>query len=114
MQKPEKKILIPTDKGAVIETVENILFVKSNIRNCLIIRIEGNDIVYNKSLKNFEEYFSYDCFLRIHKSYLVNINHIVEIVFDKEAYVKLSNNCILKIAERKRSDVRKFFNFNNN
>lgn len=103
------KIMIPSKCGIIIEEVDNILYVQSKINYCIIKMADGKEFEFTKPLKTFEKNYPYNCFFRIHKTYLVNINHVTEIVLTNNSHVKLKTGCCLNIAVRRRSEIRKLF-----
>ena len=103
------KILIPTKNGFIFEEMDNIVYFKSKGNYAMIKMISGKEILSTKSLKIYEENYTNGQFLRVHKSYLVNIKHIIEYNFNDNYYVKLKNDDFIKIAVRKRSYVKKVF-----
>ncbi|MFA9423819.1 MAG: LytTR family transcriptional regulator DNA-binding domain-containing protein, partial [Sedimentibacter sp.] len=54
-------------------------------------------------LSSVEEQLNNNDFMMIHKSYLINFNHVIEYTYD---YVKMSNKKILTISQNNRKAVR--------
>ena len=82
--------------------IKDILYFESNNRKIYMITTKGTDTFYGsldeiaKEVENFK-------FLSIHKSYLVNYNHIT--VFEYHQ-VTLSNKKSLPISQSRRKDIR--------
>ncbi|MCX6232983.1 MAG: LytTR family DNA-binding domain-containing protein [Bacteroidetes bacterium] len=108
------KIILPTKNGIIFEVIENILYFQSNGNYSIIKTIDGKKIDSTKSLKLFEENFGNKCFIRVHKSYLINFNHVVELVSKDELCLILIDGSSIKISARKRSYVRKLFIYGSN
>ncbi len=104
-------------------TMKQFVFIKGYTERRLvatdtIIRIEGasnysriyftdgSTLVIAKTLKLFG-YSLPDCFLRVHKSCLLNINFIAEIV--DSCTVLLTNGLEIKLARRKACSLKKHF-----
>lgn len=66
---------------------------------------DNSTLVISKTIKDFEEILSGYHFIRIHKSHLVNIGHIVSVSFD--SHLQMSNGTTLEISRRKKEEVMK-------
>ena len=72
------KISVPQQDGFQVLNVEEILYCKAD-DNYTEIYLSNKKIVASKTLKHFEDALNAYSFVRIHKSYLVNSNEIVNI-----------------------------------
>ncbi|MFN4084680.1 MAG: LytR/AlgR family response regulator transcription factor [Spirosomataceae bacterium] len=75
----QKMPTIAVPEGSVLHFLEpmDILFVKADNSYSEVHRQAGNKMVVSKSIKNFEEGLAFTgYFLRIHKSYLINLHHM--------------------------------------
>lgn len=84
------KITIPLQNGFEVMEVGEILYCQADDNYTRIFLAEKKKLV-SKTLKYFEDILSVSGFARIHKSYLVNVNHIVEYRKGKGGSVVLSN-----------------------
>ena len=79
-----------------------ILYFESSGRKVkVVLKNEVNE--YYGKLSEVEEKIKNDDFFFIHKSYLINYNHVIEYSYE---YVKMSNNEILGISQNNRKAVR--------
>lgn len=76
-----KKAKIPAIKDGRILLInqEDILYIKAEGRNA-VVRVEGQDIPTNFSLCEIAQKLNQDSFLKVHRSYIVNLEAIVEII----------------------------------
>jgi two-component system LytT family response regulator len=67
--------------------------------------VEGEKIIVSRTLKEYEEMLTECGFYRIHKSYLVNLQHIKR--FDRQdgGYFAMTNGLKVPVASRKRDEV---------
>lgn len=111
-EKAKQRITPETNKNVHIESNEKFLFIKSEYK---IIRINLADIKYLESMREYvrihldaqkpimtlmsmkkmEEYLSDKIFMRVHRSFIVNLDKITtiernRIVFDKDTYIPVS------------------------
>lgn len=96
------KLCIPSQQGIRIVNIKEIIFceAKSNYTN--IYFESGPLICSSKSIHEYEELLQESGFLRIHKSYLVNLLHIKEYKRGSGGSVVLSNNFEAEVSRRKK------------
>lgn len=82
--------------------INDVLYFESSGRKVKIILKDDVKEYYGK-LSEAEEMLKNGDFFFIHKSYLINYNHVIEYTYD---YVKMSNNEILGISQNNRKAVR--------
>jgi DNA-binding LytR/AlgR family response regulator len=83
--------------------ISDILYFESSGRKVKIILKDGEVKEYYGKLSEVEEKLKKNDFFSIHKSYLINYNHVIEYTYE---YVKMSNNEILGISQNNRKAVR--------
>jgi len=81
---------------------KNILYFESDGRKINIVFKNEVKSYYGK-LTEVEKQLGKQDFIQIHKSFLINYNHVTEYQYD---YVKMSNNSILSISKNNRKAVR--------
>jgi DNA-binding LytR/AlgR family response regulator len=83
--------------------IEDILFVKADGSYCLITT-EENEYILTVPLKTLEESLPGSSFMRVHRSYLVNLNKI-EALNDNQEYLSLGGNKHVPVSRRFKSEV---------
>lgn len=63
---------------------------------------DGSEIMVSKNLKSYEEILSGEDFVRIHNSYLVNLNHIKRFERSEGGVVIMDNGAVLPVSVRKK------------
>lgn len=100
-QNATKKIALPSANGIHIILVDDIVYAQADSNYCTIVLKDKQQIIVSKPLKEYEELLADKGFLRIHQSYLINIDYVQ--FFDKIEYtVKLNTNAVLPVASRKK------------
>ncbi|WP_299617301.1 LytTR family DNA-binding domain-containing protein [uncultured Tenacibaculum sp.] len=102
------KITIPLQDGFEVVNVEEIIFCKAD-DNYTEIHFENSKKVVSKTLKHFEEVLREYPFARIHKSYLVNINHITKYKKGKGGSVELINGKEVLVSASKKGNLLAYF-----
>ncbi len=90
----EKYIVIKTDELTKRIPVNDIIYAEASDKYCYI-RTEKDNILYKKTLSEFESMLPEESFFRCHRSYIVNFSHIVshtstDILFDNNEKALIS------------------------
>lgn len=102
------KITIPTQDGFEVIDVNDILFCKAD-DNYTEIHMESSKKLVSKTLKYFEDILTEYSFIRIHKSYLVNVNSIIKYKKGKGGSVLVSNGKEILVSSSKKANLLSFF-----
>ena len=102
------KITIPLQNGFEVLETKDILFCQAD-DNYTNIFIKDKKKLVSKTLKYFEGILSESGFARIHKSYLVNVNAIIEYRKGKGGSVILSNGKEIMVSPTRKKELLAFF-----
>lgn len=97
------KLAIPTNDGMVFLKLKDIFYFEGKTNHTLVHTRFNENHLANKTLKEYESILSDHNFLRIHKSFLINMDEIKEYMQGDEGYVVMKNNDKLIVSEGKRS-----------
>ena len=98
----ETKLCISSLKGFQVVDVKDILYCEASGSYTDFHFTSGNTICSAKPIYEYEELLADAGFVRIHKSYLVNLLHIKEYVRGEGGSVILSNNTEVEVSRRKK------------
>ncbi len=102
------KITIPQQQGFEVLEVKDILYCQAD-DNYTQIFLRDNKKLVSKTLKYFEEILSENGFARVHKSYLVNVNAVVEYRKGKGGSVVLENGKQIMVSPSRKKELLAFF-----
>ena len=102
------KITIPLQNGFEVLQVEDILFCQAD-DNYTQIFLKNKKKLVSKTLKYFEDLLTENGFARVHKSYLVNVNMIVEYKKGKGGSVVLENGKEIMVSPSKKKELLSYF-----
>ena len=102
------KITIPQQDGFEVIAISDILFCKAD-DNYTEIYFENTKKLVSKTLKHFEDLLKESSFVRVHKSYLVNVNEIVKYKKGKGGSVILSNGKEVMVSSSKKANLLSYF-----
>jgi two-component system LytT family response regulator len=105
----EGKITIPTQHGFEVLEMKNILYCKADDNYTQIFMTDSKIKLVSKTLKYFETILSENGFVRIHKSYLVNVNFIKTYKKGKGGTIELQNGKELSVAPSKKATLLSYF-----
>lgn len=99
------KITIPTQDGFEVLNTEDILYCKADDNYTEIYLKTDRKKLVSKTLKFFEETLSNAPFVRVHKSFLVNIEEVVQYIKGKGGSVVLSNGQEIMVSASRKADL---------
>jgi two-component system LytT family response regulator len=102
------KITIPLQNGFEVLEIKDILYCQAD-DNYTNIYINEKKKLVSKTLKYFDEILSKNGFARVHKSYLVNVNAIVEYRKGKGGSVVLSSGKEIMVSPSRKKELLAFF-----
>ncbi|HRD57587.1 MAG TPA: LytTR family DNA-binding domain-containing protein [Ferruginibacter sp.] len=98
------KLALSTNAGVHLMSPADILYCEGVGNYTRFHLTNANPVLVSKTIKEYEELLSEHSFLRVHKSYLVNLTHVIK--YDKEGFLKLSNNAVVAISRRKKDELK--------
>lgn len=107
------RIALPSLNGFIFCEISEIVYCRSESNYTRIFLKNGNSLLISRTLKSFEQVFENLPFVRIHNSYIVNLNYIQAYNKSAGGYVVLDNGKEISIAKsRKKLFVQTIFNIN--
>lgn len=102
---------IPFNVQSGIEFVlpEEIIYVAGENNYSVLHFTSGKKLMVSKTLSYVEKLLSKQTFLRIHKSYLLNLRHIVRYVKADGGYIEVLGGAQLSVSRAKRSTINELF-----
>lgn len=99
-----KKIAIPTPNEILFVTLDDIIYISANRNYCILNLLDGKSVTVLKTLKDVQDVLEKTHFFRIHRHYLININHIK--VFNRtDATITMTDNAILPLARSQKDKL---------
>ncbi len=104
-----KRIVLPELEGFEVAQLKDILYCRANDNLTDFHFLNGKKKTICKTLKYFDEILGQSGFLRIHKSLLINLEHVTGYKRGKGGYAQMSNGHELEIAVRRKQDFLEKF-----
>ncbi len=111
----EMRLCLPTQKGFTILKLEDIVYCEAQ-RSYTIFRLVNNkSIIISKPLFDYDKLLADTVFLRVHKSFLINLMHVKEYLRGEGGTVIMSNGMEVEISRRKKEQflekIKEFFKY---
>ena len=96
------KIALPTMEGLQMVFIDTIIYCESDDNYTVLIFKDNKKIVVSRTLKEVEEMLEEHSFMRVHRSYLVNINEIEKYVKGEGGYLVMSDGSNIDVSRSKK------------
>lgn len=105
---PERIALSTTD-GVIFAYTKEIVYCKAESNYTTIILENGKKILVAKTLKEIDETLAGKDFFRVHKSFLVNVQHITRFVRGEGGYIVMPDGTQITVARERKDDFMQLF-----
>lgn len=100
---PNRKIALPTMEGFSFERVHQIVNLEAKGNYTCLHFLDGREVLVCKTLRDMENQLADDRqFVRIHRSYTINLNHLQKYVKGKGGYVIMENGANINVSTGKK------------
>ena len=101
---PIQKIKIYHQGKYLFFSPEQIVYIKSDANTCELFFDNNHPLVITQTLKQLEGLLPETLFLRVHNSYIINLNHIKE-YHKAEDYIIMSNKKGIPVSRQRKTEV---------
>jgi two-component system LytT family response regulator len=101
----QQRLTVSTTEGTHFIPLSDLLHVEAMSNYARIFIRNGKPILVSKTLKEIEESLPPTIFLRVHKSHLVNLLHIKQLL--PEQRLAMSNGDVIEASRRRWADVQR-------
>lgn len=98
----EMRLCLPTFKGFTVVKLDEIIYCEAERSYTVVHLLNNKSVTVSKPLIDYDELLSDTSFLRVHKSFLINLNHIGEYQRGEGGIVVMSNGREIEISRRKK------------
>ena len=104
-QRGSQRIALPYLNRTIFISVDDILCLQGEGNYTFLHTRDRKRFLVSKTLKEFEKILDGSMFLRIHKSYIVNLAYVQRSVFNRERQVHLADGREVAISRRRMKDI---------
>ncbi|MCB9293228.1 MAG: LytTR family transcriptional regulator [Lewinellaceae bacterium] len=106
--RPGSKIALPTIEGYIFKKVEQIVLLEAEGNYTRLQFSDGSQILVCKTLRATEGMLAaHPQFIRIHRSYTINLNHLEKYIRGKGGYVVLENGQSVSVSNSRKNHFLK-------
>jgi two-component system LytT family response regulator len=98
----ELKLCIPTQQGFEVIVLHDVIYCEADSSYTSFHLPGKKKVVSSKNIKEYEYMLADSFFIRVHRSYLINLKHVKEYRRSEEGTVTMTNGHALKVAKRKK------------
>lgn len=102
-----ERLALPTNEGYQMVKFSNIMFCEGLDNYNRVHTFFGENYLISKTLKKMEELLPEESFVRIHRSYIVNLNYVNEFRRKEGQHVILTDGRELPVSARKKEQLLK-------
>jgi two-component system LytT family response regulator len=106
----KNKLALPVEGKIAMIEFDDIIFCESDGNYTNIRLADKKSIMVSRTLKDIENMLPQTVFLRIHHSFLVNINHVKEYIRGEGGEVLLSNGDQLRVSRSRKDELLAILN----
>lgn len=99
-----KKVGIPDGDGLIFINLSDIIRCDSDGNYTFFILTSGKKIIASRTLGEYEQMFADDNFFRVHRSHLINLEHVKKYIKGEGGYVVMSDNSQVEVSRRNKTD----------
>ena len=99
-----KKICLSTSDGLEFIDIENICYCEANGSYTNFTIKPDKKLMVSKNLKEYENLLSDHSFMRVHNSYLINLNEVKKFVKSEGGYILMNDDKQVAISQSKREE----------
>jgi two-component system LytT family response regulator len=105
----QQKIVLPLQDGFEVVSIADIVHCEAHDNFTDFYFVSKQKMMICRTLKFYEELLKDSGFLRVHKSHLVNLNHVVKYTRGKGGQLTMSNNAVIDVSPNKKDDLMEKF-----
>ena len=105
----QQKIVLPLQDGFEVVSVKDIIHCNAHDNFTDFYFIEKSKMMICRTLKFYEELLSDSGFIRVHKSHLINLNHVVKYTKGKGGQLTMTNGSVIDVSPNKKEELMEKF-----
>lgn len=92
------RIALPYQNGVAFVELKDVLYCESDDSHTKFFLADGQHYLVSKTLKDIQDLLEERNFLRVHRQYLINLNHIKKFVKGEGSYVVMTNQQTIPVS----------------
>ncbi|THU37043.1 response regulator transcription factor [Niastella caeni] len=102
LQAHEIKLCVPSQYGFEVILLQDIIYCEASSSYTRFYLSNKKQVVTSKTIKEYEYLLADNFFVRVHRSFLINLRHVREYRRGEEGTITMTNGQEIKVAKRKK------------
>ncbi len=104
------KVAVPTSEGFELIPADQVIFCEANDNYTHLVNKTKTKIIACRTLKEMEEQLKdFPFFVRVHHSYVVNLNEVTKYIRGEGGYLVMSDGSTVSVSRSRKEALMKFF-----
>ncbi len=99
------KIAIPGNNGVSFIGINDILFAEASNNYTKLILLDTQQHIISKTLKDVQDVLEQHHFLRVHRQFIINLNHVKQFFRGDNMYVVMNNGMQIPVARSQKDKL---------
>jgi two-component system LytT family response regulator len=100
----DRKIVVQESRKVSFIAVKEIIYLESQGNYTYLHITKGSKILSSNSLKVFEDMLPETAFMRVHKSFIININHLLSYNKEEGGFITMVNGSEVSVSRRRKNN----------
>lgn len=100
----QMRLCLPTFKGFIVLKLEEIIYCEAERSYTIFHLADGKSITVSKPLLDYDALLKDTTFLRVHKTFLINLLHVKEYQRGEGGLIIMSNGAKIEVSRRKKEE----------
>lgn len=109
LKEQSEYLSIPTLEGFEMIDLKDVLYLQANNSYTIFHMDDNSKVIATKNLGYYEDELYNDPFLRIHQSFIININKVKRYVRADNGYIILVNKVVIGVSKSRKDALLVFF-----
>ena len=102
---PEKYLLLPLRcKKSILIPAKDIIYLQATSNYTEFFLNNGKKLIVSRTMKEFLSKLDAEMFVRVHKSFTINLNYLLHFDVKEETFVQLVGGAKLSVSRRKKKE----------
>ena len=104
-QRGQHRLSLPYLNRTIMVAVDDVICLQGEGNYTFLYTRDRKRYLVSKTLKEFEKSLDEGMFLRVHKSYIVNLGYVQHSIFNKERIIRLADGRTVTISRRRLKEI---------
>ncbi|MFC5408076.1 LytR/AlgR family response regulator transcription factor [Larkinella bovis] len=104
-----EKIAVPYQQGIIFLPVNEVIYAESDSNYTKLHATQNRQYLLTRTLREVQEVLEERGFLRVHRQYIINLEHIQKLVKGEGVYLQLSNGVSIPVARQQKDRLLQRF-----